>query len=97
MSIRRRKRPAPACKPQVVRNYDGRDLALPGDADKIIRVADNPELAELIGRTIITTDGTTLLGADDKAGMAVIMELAAHLVEQPEIRARPGAGAVHMR
>src|SRR5262249_23315817 len=47
--------------------------------------ADNPELRELIGQTIITSDGTTLLGADDKAGLAVIMELATHLGEQPEI------------
>jgi len=72
-------------KPQVIRNYDGHDVALPGDSAKVIRVADNPELRELIGRTIVTSDGTTLLGADDKAGLAVIMELAAHLKEQPDI------------
>ena len=72
-------------KPQVVRNYDGRDLPLPGNRDKVIRVADNPELNQLHGRTIITSNGNTLLGADDKAGLAVIMELAAHLLEQPEI------------
>jgi tripeptide aminopeptidase len=72
-------------KPQVVRNYDGRDIALVGDPAKLIRVADNPELCDLVGKTIVTTDGTTLLGADDKAGIAVIMEFAAHLVEQPEI------------
>ncbi len=72
-------------KPQVVRNYDGRDLALPGDPAKVIRVADDSELASLVGRTIITSDGTTLLGADDKAGVAVIMELAAHLQEQQDI------------
>jgi tripeptide aminopeptidase len=70
-------------RPQVVRDYDGRDLLLPGAADQVLRAADNPELAGLIGRTIITTDGTTLLGADDKAGVAVIMELAAWLVEHP--------------
>ena len=52
---------------------------------KVIRVADNPELATLKGKTIITTDGTTLLGADDKAGVAVIMEAAAQLLAQPEI------------
>lgn len=68
-------------KPQVVRNYQGQDLALPADSTKVIRVADNPELRELVDRTLITTDGTTLLGADDKAGLAVIMELAAHLQE----------------
>ncbi len=76
-------------KPQVVRNYNGRDLSLPGDPIKVIRVADNPELKSLVGTTIITTDGTTLLGADDKAGIAVIMELAAHLSEQRDIRHGP--------
>jgi tripeptide aminopeptidase len=76
-------------KPQVVRNYDGRDLPLQGNREKIIRVADNPELNQLHGRTIITSDGNTLLGADDKAGLAVIMELAAHLQEQPEISHGP--------
>jgi tripeptide aminopeptidase len=70
-------------RPQVVRDYDGRDLVLPGAADKVLRAADNPELARLVGKTIITTDGTTLLGADDKAGVAVIMETAAWLVEHP--------------
>jgi tripeptide aminopeptidase len=54
-------------------------------ATKIIRVADNPELKSLVGKTLITTDGTTLLGADDKAGVAVIMELVHHLVEHPQI------------
>ncbi len=68
-------------KPQVVRNYQGQDLVLAGDPTKVIRVADNPELRDLAGRTLITTDGTTLLGADDKAGVAVIMELAASLQE----------------
>lgn len=72
-------------RPQVVRDYDGTDLVLPADASKVIRVAENPELADLVGKTIITTDGTTLLGADDKAGVAVIMEATAHLIEQPEI------------
>src|SRR5262249_53599187 len=72
-------------KPQIIRNYDGRDVVLPGDPAKVIRVADNLELRDLVGRTIITSDGTTLLGADDKAGLAVIMELAAHLHEQPNI------------
>ena len=52
---------------------------------KIIRVADNPELEKLVGQTIITTDGTTLLGSDDKSGVAVIMELAHTLIEHPQI------------
>jgi tripeptide aminopeptidase len=72
-------------KPIVHRDYRGQDLVLPGDPSQVIRVADNPELAQLIGQTIITTDGTTLLGADDKAGVAVIMELAASLAAHPEI------------
>jgi tripeptide aminopeptidase len=72
-------------KPQVVRNYDGRDLVLPADRSKVIRLAENPELAQLVGRTIITTDGTTLLGADDKAGIAVIMEAITWLREHPEL------------
>jgi tripeptide aminopeptidase len=72
-------------KPQVVRHYDGQDIALAGDSTKFIRVADNTELSDLVGKTLITTDGTTLLGADDKAGIAVIIELASHLIEQPEI------------
>ncbi|MBS0262437.1 MAG: peptidase T, partial [Planctomycetes bacterium] len=53
-------------KPQVHSPYAGGDLVLPGDPTKVIRVADNPDLAKLIGATVITTDGTTLLGADDK-------------------------------
>jgi tripeptide aminopeptidase len=60
--------------PQVHRNYDGQDIVLPGDPSQVIRVADEPELAGCLGLTIITSDGTTLLGADDKAGVAVILE-----------------------
>src|SRR5207249_3163828 len=65
--------------------YGGGDIRLPGDAKQLIRVADNPELKSLLGRTLITTDGTTLLGGDDKAGIAVIVETAAYLMEHPEI------------
>jgi tripeptide aminopeptidase len=72
-------------KPHVIRNYAGGDISLAGDATKIIRLADNPELNHLVGKTIITTDGTTLLGADDKAGVAVIMELAHTLLEHPQV------------
>ncbi len=68
-------------KPQVIRDYQGGDITLPGDPTKVIRVAESPELAQLVGRTIITTDGTTLLGGDDKAGVAVIVEMAARLME----------------
>jgi tripeptide aminopeptidase len=72
-------------KPIVHANYDGRDLVLPGDPSRVLRVADNLELRDLVGRTIITTDGTTLLGADDKAGVAVIVEAAAQLLSRPEV------------
>src|SRR6516162_4204869 len=72
-------------RPIVHENYDGKDLVLPGDPSKVIRVGDNPELAGLVGKTIITTDGTTLLGADDKAGVAVILEAAAQLLARPEL------------
>lgn len=72
-------------KPVVHRNYQGGDIVLPGDSTKIIRVADNPELAALQGRTLVTTDGTTLLGADDKAGVAVIMETVAYWMAHPEV------------
>src|SRR5205809_3830301 len=48
-------------KPQVHRDYDGADIVLPGDPSKVLRVADNPELTALVGKTLVTTDGTTLL------------------------------------
>lgn len=72
-------------KPQVIRNYAGGDIVLPGDTKQVVRVADNPELDGLHGTTLITTDGTTLLGGDDKAGIAVIVETAAYLMEHPDI------------
>jgi tripeptide aminopeptidase len=71
-------------QPQVIRDYKGGDIRLPKN-DKVIRVAENPELEALRGKTIITTDGTTLLGADDKAGLAVIMEATRILMENPSI------------
>src|SRR5207302_6658742 len=72
-------------KPIVHREYDGADLILPGDPRQVIRAQDNADLAALKGKTIITTDGTTLLGADDKAGVAVIMEAATYLAAHPEV------------
>jgi tripeptide aminopeptidase len=72
-------------KPVVHENYDGNDIVLPGDKTKVIKVAESDGLAELAGKTIITTDGTTLLGADDKAGVSVIMDTVAHLVAHPDI------------
>jgi len=75
--------PGAGVKPQVVESYPGGDLPLPGDPDQVIRTADNPELEQLFGRTLITSDGATLLGADPKAGVAAIMEAVAMLVEAP--------------
>jgi tripeptide aminopeptidase len=72
-------------KPIVHRDYTGGDIILPGDSSKVLRTSDQPELGRLKGKTIITTDGTTLLGGDDKAGVAVIMETAAHLMAHPEV------------
>ncbi|HZY88992.1 MAG TPA: peptidase T [Gemmataceae bacterium] len=72
-------------KPIIHGNYNGADVVLPGDPSKVLRTADNPDLLALVGKTIITTDGTTLLGADDKAGVAVIMEAAAALLARPEL------------
>jgi tripeptide aminopeptidase len=72
-------------KPQIVRNYRGGDIVLPGDPTQIIRAAEHPALADQIGNDIITTDGTTLLGADDKAGVAEIMSAAQLLIDHPEI------------
>jgi tripeptide aminopeptidase len=76
-------------KPIVHRGYDGRDIVLPGDPTKVLRPAEDPDLARLKGATLITTDGTTLLGADDKAGVAVIMEAAAYLAAHPEVPRGP--------
>ena len=72
-------------KPNVIENFDGQDIVLTGDTSKVITVAGCSELADAKGKTIITTDGTTLLGGDDKAGVAIIMELANHLIENPDI------------
>jgi tripeptide aminopeptidase len=71
--------------PQVIRNYPGGDIVLPKDRSRVIRTSDSPELLKLIGKTIITTDGTTLLGGDDKAGVAIIMEVARILSEEKSI------------
>jgi len=72
-------------RPIVHSQYDGRDIVLPGDPTKVLRPAEMPELKACIGKTVITTDGTTLLGGDNKGGVAVIMETAAFLLKNPEI------------
>jgi tripeptide aminopeptidase len=76
-------------KPQVVRNYDGGDIVLPGDTRKVLRSSENPILAERARHDIVTTDGTTLLGADDKAGVAEIMAAVAYLAAHPEVEHAP--------
>jgi tripeptide aminopeptidase len=76
-------------QPQVVRDWDGSDIVLPGDPDKVLRVDENPILAARVGHDIVTTDGTTLLGADDKAGVAEIMGAVAYLAAHPEIQHAP--------
>lgn len=76
-------------RPQIWKNYDGGDLILPGDTSKVLSPRDNPELKNYIGKTIVTTDGTTLLGADDKAGIAVIVETAARLMADPSLPRGP--------
>ncbi|MGQ0681960.1 peptidase T [Bradyrhizobium sp.] len=73
-------------KPQIVRNYRGGDIALPADPAQIIRLAEHPELANQIGNDIVTSDGTTLLGADNKAGIAEIMDAAEFLVRNPQVK-----------
>jgi tripeptide aminopeptidase len=72
-------------KPILHRGYDGSDLVLPDAPDAVLRLAQNPALAEQIGHDIVTASGTTLLGADNKAGVAEIVTLAEHLVQHPEI------------
>ncbi|MFH1344408.1 MAG: peptidase T [Pseudomonadota bacterium] len=73
-------------KPQIVRNYCGGDIVLPADPAQVIRAAEHPALKNQIGNDIITTDGTTLLGADNKAGIAEIMDAAQFLLGNPQIK-----------
>jgi len=75
--------------PQVIEEYSGGNIHLLGDPEQVITVKENPELEQLHGATLITTDGTTLLGGDDKAGIAVIIEAANYLIEHPEIEHGP--------
>ncbi|MDE6452278.1 MAG: tripeptide aminopeptidase PepT, partial [Odoribacter sp.] len=71
-------------RPQIVENYDGKDIRL--NEQVVMAVSDFPELSFYKGHTLITTDGTTLLGADDKAGVAEIMTAAEYLMQHPEIK-----------
>ncbi len=72
-------------KPIVHSNYQGQDLVLPDDTSQVIRTAEHPYLLEKIGEDIITASGTTLLGADDKAGVAVIMDCIQRFVNNPDL------------
>lgn len=72
-------------RPQVIERYDGKDIVLPGNPSIAIKVDENSELKQNIGKTIVTSDGTTLLGADDKAGVAAIMTAAEKLIADPAL------------
>lgn len=72
--------------PQIQKKYDGKDIVLLNDKTQVIRVKEHPSLLKQIGNDIITTDGTTLLGADNKAGVAEIMDAAHHLMKNPSIK-----------
>lgn len=79
---------APGCniRPQIIPDYDGSDIPLKGVPGLSLKVSEFPELGEYKGQTLITTDGTTLLGADDKAGVAEIMSMAEYVMTHPEFR-----------
>jgi len=82
---------APDCsgtnvKPILHRYYDGADIVLPDDTTQVLRMSDSPYLKNHINSSIITTSGTTLLGADDKSGVAAIMEAALYLIQNPEVK-----------
>ncbi|WLB58113.1 peptidase T [Bradyrhizobium japonicum] len=73
-------------KPQLVKDYRGGDITLPGDTSQVIRLTEHPALKNQIGNDIITTDGTTLLGADNKAGVAEIMDAAHFFINNPDVK-----------
>ncbi|MCM3495885.1 peptidase T [Paenibacillus lactis] len=73
-------------KPQIVEDYDGGDIVLNANQNVVLSPRDFPELANYKGHTLITTDGTTLLGADDKAGIAEIMTAMSYLIQHPELK-----------
>jgi len=77
--------PGAGVKPQVLHNYQGGDIALPADPSQVIRATEHPALKDQIGHDIVTADGTTLLGADNKAGLAEIVDAMRFLAAHPEI------------
>ncbi len=78
-----------AVKPRILSSYDGKPIHFPGHPEIVLDPAEYPELSNYVGKTLITSDGTTLLGGDDKAGIAVIMETVAFLREHPEVEHGP--------
>ena len=78
--------PGGGIRPQIINDYDGSDIALKGVPGMSLKTSEFPELLRHIGETIITTDGTTLLGADDKAGVAEIMDAVQYITAHPEFR-----------
>ena len=72
--------------PQIIEDYDGNDIVLNKDLNIVMKVSDFPYLADFKGHTLITTDGTTLLGADNKAGIAEIMEVAKYFIDNPDVK-----------
>lgn len=81
--------PGVGIKPQIIAAYDGSDIPLKGVPGMALKVSEFPELLDYKGQTLITTDGTTLLGADDKAGVAEIMTVAEYLMGHPEVKHGP--------
>ncbi|GAB3983282.1 peptidase T [Spirosoma terrae] len=73
-------------KPIIHRHWDGADISLPDDRAQVIRVSDHPDLSQQIGNDIITASGTTLLGADNKAGVAEIMDAAHFFITHPDVK-----------
>ena len=80
---------ASGVKPRVIRGYNGGDISFPDAPELVLSPADDPYLASRIGHDIVTASGLTLLGADDKAGLAIIMEAARHLLDNPQIARGP--------
>ncbi|MGI6320509.1 MAG: peptidase T [Bacteroidales bacterium] len=78
--------PGKVVNPLIVENYDGKDIVLNKEENIVLNVEEFPELTKYVGQTIIATDGTTLLGADDKAGIVEIMEAMKYLIANPEIK-----------
>ncbi len=76
-------------KPIIHKNYDGSDIALPDDPSQVLRMSEHPDLAEQIGHDLITASGTTLLGADNKAGLSEIMDMLYYFITHPEEKHGP--------